>query len=242
MERDERLAREGKLQGRPQDTFADNVLGAGHVNFLIEAIRMLYADGRIKEAQKYYDFIKTDYKRTGEEWDFVSVEEFVLDNLRRSLENGNLRYIVVQEMLPPILKRAYIARGLRGDQVTYRKQFALAKKIYDDYQKKTVKRNKLPKFEAIASIPLRILLSNPRQLGLSLSLNQKSDIYLSMQDQPVLLHSVYLSLIYGGFFEKQCKAENIDFNKAFPKPAGFDAFFKNYIENARRLRAEKIKP
>jgi len=240
VERDKRLASEGKLHGKPK-TFADNLLGAGHVNFLTESIRMLYADGRIKEAQKYYDFIKTDYKRTGEQWDFVSVEDFVLEDLRRRLEQGNLRYVVVLEMLQYIFKRAYIARGLRADQRTYGNQFRLAKRIYGDYQKGAVERNKLPKFEALAPIPLQMLLSNSRQLGLSLSLSQKSDIYLSMQDKPEILRPVYLSLVYGGYIPKQCREENIDFNKAFPKPVGFDAYAKEVIEKSRRLHMGKNK-
>ena len=238
IERDKRLASEGKLRGKPQ-TFEDNLLGAGHVNFLIESIRMLYADGRIKEAQKYYDFIKTDYKRTGKQWDFVSVEDFVLEDLRLQLEEGNMRYVVVQEMLQYIFKRAYISRGLRGDQGTYGKQFTLAKRIYEDYQKGAVERNKLAKFEYLAPIPLQMLLSNPRQLGLSLSLNQRSDIYLSMQDKPEILRPVYLSLVYSGYIPKQCREENIDFNKAFPKPVGFDDYAREVIEKARKMRREK---
>ena len=128
---------------------------------------MLYADGRVKEAQKYYDFVKTEYKRPGELWRFASVEEFVLEDIRSRLEEGSLRYVVVQEMLQYIFKRAYIARGLRGDQDMYRKQFAMAKKIYADYQKKAAERNKLVKFEVLAPIPLQILLSNPQHLGLT---------------------------------------------------------------------------
>jgi len=50
-----------------------------------------------------------------------------------------------------------------------------------------------------------------------------------------------LSLVYGGYIPKQCREENIDFNKAFPKPVGFDAYAKEVIEKSRRLHMGKNK-
>ncbi|KKL06748.1 hypothetical protein LCGC14_2592930, partial [marine sediment metagenome] len=117
--------------------FKDNSLSSGHVNYLIEVINLLAADGRIAAAQRYFDFIKEKYKRTGPEWDFVSVEDFVVDRMQR---NPNLRLPVAMQLLQYTLKRAYVARGLRGDQKLFRNRFQYAVKIYNAYQRNSNER------------------------------------------------------------------------------------------------------
>jgi hypothetical protein len=216
------------ITGKP---FKDNFLASGHANYLVEAIYLLASDGRIVgpegkaipgTAQYYYNYLKDEnrYGKKGGKWDNVSVEDFVIQSLQE--ETGNLRYVNVLKILPFSLKRAYLARGLRGDEALYKSRIAYAKRISAGYQSKAVGRLKLPSFTDIAAELLTILLQRPRALGVDLSIRQRSDIYLSMQDQPDILVRVYDQL--ERTFQLFCRIEELDPKVAFPPPPGLEAY------------------
>ncbi|MBN1943138.1 MAG: hypothetical protein JW849_07570 [Phycisphaerae bacterium] len=219
-----------KLTGEP---FRESSLASGHKNYLIEAINLLVADGRIVgpdgkaipgTAQYYYNYLKDEsekgYAMKGGKWDHVSVEDFVIQNLQD--EKRNLRSVVVQQLLQYSLKRAFLARGLRGDETLYKNRLGYARRIAESYQAEAVERLKLPPFTKIASQLLTFLLERPRALGADLSISQRSDIYLSMRDQPEILVRVYHRL--EGLFQMFCRAEGLDPKVAFPPPPGLKAF------------------
>ena len=219
-------------------SFKDNSLNTGHVNYIIKAINLLAADGRIAEAQRYFDFIKEKYERTGPEWDFVSVEDFVVDNMQRETY---IQYPVVNQLLQFTLKRAYVARGLRGDDNLFRNRFQYAIKIYNAYQKQSTGLTQLPqKFEIVAANMLTHLLARPRVFGLSLSVDDRSDIYLSMQDQPRILVRVYHQL--QRLLRALCNAEGLDFAKAFPAPPGLKDYEEELQQKMNRQSPEKKYP
>jgi hypothetical protein len=211
------------LRVRPGKKFEENVLAAGHVNYLVEAINMLAADGRIKTAQKYFDYIREDYKKTGPEWDFTSVEDFVVDNISRE---GTLRYVVAVELLRCSLRRAFLARGLRGGktgQQEYNKRMKFAMQLYNTYQKQAPERLKLPRtFKSVSAMFLMQLLARPRMFGVSLSANDRSDIYMSMKDQPEILVPIYHRL--EKLLRRLCETQGLDFDRAFPAPAGLKEY------------------
>lgn len=240
----ERLA---EITGKP---FKDNFLASGHANYLVEAINLLTADGRITgpegkaipgTAQYYYNYLRDEnrYAKKGGKWDHVSVEDFVIDNLQE--ETGNLRYVVVQQLLQYSLKRAFLARGLRGDEALYKNRFEYSRRIAEGYQAKAVERLKLPPFTDIAAQLLAFLLERPRALGVDLSIPQRSDMYLSMQDQPEILVRVYHQLEQP--FQLFCRIEGLNPKVAFPPPPGLDEFreklrsqFQRRPENAENPR------
>ncbi|MBN1555083.1 MAG: hypothetical protein JXA11_10075 [Phycisphaerae bacterium] len=225
---EEFIDRLAEITGKP---FKDNFLASGHRNYLVEAINLLVADGRVVgpdgkaipgTAQYYYNYIKDEnrYAMKGGKWDHVSVEDFVIRNLQE--EKGNLRMVVVNQLLQYTLKRAYIARGLRGDETLYKNRFEYARRILDSYQAKAVERLKSDPFVDVAAYNLTFLLGNPRQFGLDLSISRRSDIYLSMRDQPKILLPVYVSLERE--FQRYCSAEGLDPKVAFPPPPGLEAY------------------
>jgi hypothetical protein len=214
--------RKSQLQKGQAKPFEKNILATGHVNYLVECIQYLLADGRVAQAQKYFDFIRQKYKRKGPEWDFQLVEEFVLHNM---LKDGSLRYVVALELMTTALKRAFISRGLYDNEAAYRRQMSLAGRIYKIYEAKAVDRMKLQgKFHQFAGNVFRGLLGRPRIFGLSLNLVQRSDIYLSMADQPEVQMPAYISL--ERLFKELCKAQHLDPAKAFPPPPGVAEYRK----------------
>lgn len=225
----EEIRRNAEISKRKD--FDDNILSSGHVNYLVECIRYLVAEGRVSRAQKYFDFIREKYKRKGPDWDFDLVEEFVVHGM---VKDGSLRYVVALELMTASLKRAFISRGLYDNQENYRRQIGLATKIYRIYQEKAVDRMRLAgKFQLFAGNVLWRLLERPRAFGLSLTVVQRSDIYTAMSDQPEIQMPAYIRL--EKLFRVLCKAENLDLAKTFPAPPGLEAYRK-------KLQRKVIKP
>jgi len=216
--------RASQLAKGKEKPFDKNILSAGHVNYLVECIRYLVADGRVSRAQKYFDFIREKYKRKGPDWDFPLVEDFVVHNM---VKNGSLRYVVALELMTASLKRAFVSRGLYDNEAAYRRQMALANRIYKVYEAQAVERMKLPgEFQQFAGNVLWRLLGHPAVFGLSLTLEQRSDIYLSMADQPGVQMPAYIMLERQ--FKNLCKAQGLDPAKAFPPPPGLAEYRKKH--------------
>jgi hypothetical protein len=210
---DQLMAVEGK-------NFNENILKSGHINYLDEAINLLVADGRIAPAQRYLDFIREDYKRTEGPYANEAVEDFVVANIA---QEGSLRYPVTMQLLQFTLKRAYIARGLSGNEEEFRRQFDYAVRIFSAYQNAANERMKIPgTFQDVAGRVLQFLIGRPRIFGLTLSVGDRSDIYLSMRDQPAILVRVYHSL--ESLLRALSQQEGVDFETAFPPPPGLEEF------------------
>lgn len=230
-----------RLQQVDPRPFRDSFLSSGHRNYLIEAICLLTADGRVVgpdgkaipgTAQYYYNYLKDDarYGMKGGKWDHVSVEDFVIDHIQS--ETGNLRYAVMLQMLTYSLKRAFLARGLYGDEKLYANRFAYARRLLESYRAKAVERLQLPPLVDLAASVLSRLLASPGELGVSLTLPQRSDLYLSLRDQPEILVRVYHSL--EGLFQMYCRAEGLDPKVAFPPPPGLEEFRLRLREEFQR--------
>ncbi|MCD4825348.1 MAG: hypothetical protein K8S55_12195 [Phycisphaerae bacterium] len=216
---------DAKLKGK---TFDKNTLASGHVNYLIKAMDLLVADGRIGgikpkvgTAQYYYDYIKREYKRTGKMWDSESVEDFVVAEM--AAEGSVPRYEITLVMLKFTLKRALVARGLTNDEKEFQNRWRFARRLFNAYQKGAADRMKIPGgFNNVAGNVLTVLLGRPRTLGLTISVADRSDIYLALADKPQIQVIAYHQL--EGFLRRLCKAGGIDFAKAFPAPPGLEGY------------------
>lgn len=209
--------------------FEQNVLDAGHVNFLIDSIQLLVADGRIGTAQDYYDWIKETYKRTDNLWQNVRVEQFVIDQMKQEY---SLRYVIAKQLMEYSLKRAFIALGLRGDEETFTQQRNFAQQIYKTYQENAVGRMRFRQsIEELAVIVGRNLLAQPGIYGLNLSPGQRSDIYLALRREPEVQLRVYD--ILEQFFQRFATRSDLKMEVAFPRPPGLEAY-------RRRLRQERL--
>jgi hypothetical protein len=205
---------------RLQSRFEENYYDSGHVNYLIDCCKMLYADGRTRAAQGYFDWLKEKYKREGPQWEMTRVEDFIRCEMR---EDPHFRYSVAVLLLQFSLKRAYLDRGLRSDEQAYRDRLRYAVRVYDAYQKKSVDRLKLPEpFSAVAASVLLNLLGRPQLFGVNLSLLDRSAVYNALRDQPDIQRPAYHVL--EGFLRRQCDDEGVRFGRAFPAPPGLEAY------------------
>lgn len=204
------------ISGRP---FERNTFASGHANYLKEAINMLTADGRIAAAQRYLDWIRENYKRTGPDWEFDNVEEFVIHHLGK---DGTVRYVIALELMQFTLKRAMLARGIADNSDEYQQRMAFAVRLFSFYQKESTRRLKLPPMRDMLAMMLSNLMIRPRALGVALTIEQRSDLYLAMQDQPEVLVRVYHRS--EPVLRRLCKENELDFEAAFPEPPGLAEF------------------
>lgn len=205
-----------EISGKP---FEKNTFAGGHANYLKEAINMLTADGRIAAAQRYLDWIREKYKKTGRDWDFDNVEDFVIHHLGK---DSTIRYVIVLELMQFTLKRAMIARGIADNPEEYQQRMAFAVRLHNFYQKDATTRLKLLPMRDMTAMMLSNLMIRPRVFGVALTIEQRSDIYLAMQDQPEILVRVYHRI--EPVLRRLCKENDLNFEAAFPPPPGLDAF------------------
>lgn len=219
----EQLNRLREAEGLPPDDFEDNLLAGGHVNYLIGAMKMLVADGRLATAQRYFDFCKDDYARAGrEDWEFNRVEDFIYNDYIRQ---PDLRYDTVMPVMEMAIKRALLARGGYGHDDLGQGRFRFARRLYDLYQSKAVTRMKLVPFEQIVARLLANLLARPQAMGVVLDLQQRSQLFSVMASQPRIQQMAYHAT--RSILRRLCEAEGIDFEKAFPTPAGYERYLQD---------------
>ena len=229
--------------------FSQNTLSAGHVNYMIESMGMLVADGRVVDAdgrptkgtaQYYFDVTKRDYRKGVKDWDYTDVQEFLVADMQR---DPNLRYAVLMELLPLTLKQAYLIRGLQGDDKEYARQVTFAKRLFELYQKDAVRRMRLQDaFDDLQGLVLAQLVLRPRMYGASLSVPQRSDVYLAMTDSPNVLVRTYLLIGDSRSLQSLCRETGLDFNKAFPRPDGFEAYYKKLQAEQQKVRPNQVIP
>ncbi len=205
------------IKDRDQE-FKDNTLKSGHINYLAAAIQMLYAGGDRKDAQKYLDWIKENYQPKGPEWELDDLEDFVVSRLKSG--GRPIPDLARNQMTAALISGfEYLALNRRDE---YRSNMRYAKKVYDLYQSRAHARNKLPPFEVVITGVLRDILVRPRSRGLNLPLISRSRIYAAMPNSIQLF--IYDPV--APYLARECKAQQIDFAKAFPSPAGLEEFRK----------------
>ena len=212
------------------------------MGMLVADGRALDADGRASKgtAQYYFENIRKEYDEKGGAWGVATVQEFITVDMQGE---DNIRIAVLMEFLPLTLKRGFLLRGIRGDQRGYAKQMAFAKLLYTKYQTDAVRRLKLKEsFVEFESAVLIRLLLQPRGMGVSLTTSQRSDLYLCMSDRPDIQQRAYVYLLRTGAMQAMCRDSGLDFNKAFPKPEGFDAWLEAMKLKQEAERSGRVIP
>ncbi|NBB94196.1 MAG: hypothetical protein GVY16_00455 [Planctomycetes bacterium] len=215
-----------KAEGKPVRDFADNILGSGHVNYLIDAMKMLVADARIAEAQRHFDFCKNEYNRDSADWQFARVQSFIVNDFAR---DPDLRYDLVIQLMQLSLKRALLARGVYGHEDVWQGRYSFAGRLYKAYQEQAVERMKLPEsYDWVVADVLAKLLAQPRVFGVSLTLQQRSRLFAVMQDRPLVQAMAY----HGARrpLQQLCQIEGVDFAQAFPEPPGYQEWLQRQQE------------
>jgi len=214
----------GKAAAKGYKTsFKASQLSAGHLDYLNQAIEMLYSAYRRSEAQQLLDYAKKTYNPSGPPWS-LDLKDFVV---WRFSHTGQPTQHMAYSQISSALKTGFVQRAL-GNRVGYRQSVIFARRIYDAYSKGAPKRIKLPPFGTMARNVLMYLLVNPRLMGVNLSLIRRSDIYRSLSDD--MRRGLYDRIAPS--LRRECEAWEIDFSKAFPAPPGMKATRRQNLREA----------
>jgi hypothetical protein len=188
----------------------------GHVAFLSEAIRMLYAGYQQTEAQKYYAYLRDTYAYRGGEWDHELVQDWIQACMWK---DGKPVHVMAATQIGVSLQVGYYYLALGNDDA-YDSCIRYAQQVYDLYQKGTPPRNLLLPMERLKRDTAADLLVMPQARGYDLSLLQRARLYSKLDHRMQLV--VYDMI--APFLPEQCEWWNIDFKKAFPAPIGIEQF------------------
>jgi len=197
------------------DEFKDNIFKTGHINYLINAIQMLYAHYERDRAREYFEWIKKEYDNHGGQWD-MELEDFVVETLNR---DGRPIPGVARNQLTSSLQVAFVFLA-RNNRQAYHSNLRYAMRVYDVYQKGVAERLQLPPFEIVSGNVLQALLVRPQLAGVYLPLLDRVRLYAALDARMrVILYDPVAP-----FLQAQCRAEELDFQKAFPAPPGLEEY------------------
>jgi len=207
---------------------AGEMLRSGHVNFLQDAVRMLYIRGQVRQAAKYYEYLRTHYKEPD-----GSVKKMYLQPLARfvmsDVADRLTSHKTATELLYASLDRAYYALS-RGDLTEYRGAMNWARRIYEAYMKgkdqMRGERQRLPPFEKVKADGLARFLNFARIPAL-----YKARLWARVELG--LRRRVYDRTIEA--LRRACAAHRppLDPAKAFPEPPGMDEYRKAHPVEVR---------
>jgi len=195
---------------KAREQFAKNPLRNGHINYLVNAIKTLYAGHRRVEAQRWLNWIRENYKPVGPEWVLSDVEDFVLWGLHRDRDAPRG---LAESQISVSLAVALVAMA-RGDQTIGDESYRYARKVHRIYNEDRDERTRLTELNNYAWTNALRLLVAPRALGYHLTLTERSALYKGLDEAS--REAVYPRA--AGALKQYCKAEGMDFAKAFPPP------------------------
>ena len=206
-------------------TFDRNKFRSGHINYLIQAIQMLYAGYRREQARTYFTYIKETYKPERGNWG-LTLDEFVVAELNKE---GNPIPDRARSQLQAAILAGFEQLAV-GNRRAFRDSVTYAQRVYKIYQDNSAERNKLPPFTAVLRDILAVILVRPQTAGIYLDLGARHNIYVNLDPriQVTLYDKVAPSL------RAQCvqALPPVDFDQAFPAPAGLQ---DHRIRKGRRL-------
>jgi len=211
-----------------KEPYESNILRSGHINYLAQAISMLYAGYRREKAGQLLEWIQENYHPEGPEWD-MDLEDFVIYRLSR-----NERPIpsVAISQIGASLQAAFLQR-LADREDDYRQSMAYALRVYNVYQDGAPQRTRLPDFRVLVRNILMNMLVRPSNLGMDVSLLDRAQIYAKLDD-PTQRN---LYDIIAPPLRPQCQAAGIDFDAAFPAPPGTGEYRQRQLAPERSFPA-----
>ena len=218
---------------RRNEKFAENPLDTGHINFLGNAIAALYIRGRRPEAQKYFDWVRRNYKKADDKvWGADNLDDFVIASL---IDQENLIPRVATAQLTASLQMAMVWLA-KNDIAAFEGNIDYARRLHRAYHKSEVMKSErlaLPPLEGIATSILAELLVRPRLLDFDLSLPERSVMYNALEQRwPRVVAAVY-DLVRRPLL-RQCRGEDLDFDKLFGPPSGLEAIRQHRMNRAQQ--------
>jgi len=211
----------GKVIKDRDQAFRKNIYKDGHINYLINAVEMLYAGYRHAKARGWYDWIKTYYKPNHPDYE-LDLNEFVITRITR--DGSPIAQLAYGQMTAAI-QTAYVLQ-LQGDLEGARHSLDYARRVYRAYQKDAPPRLKIKKSMGVfmAQI-LTALVVSPQASGYDLSVQDRSRLYESLPDRMQCV--LYDTISRVRAVRQQCRQRGLDFNRLFPIPKGYAAHLAN---------------
>lgn len=224
--------------GRLFDPDPRNVQGAGdtfrvgHVNFLTEAIWLLYFSGRQAEADRYYRYLQqtysTDARGQPNPAFAKTLRDFVMDRFFESRDNPGMREIKI--VIESLLYSAY-AELAAGNVSDYVRLVQRAREFHTDYNRDKTDRategKRLPEFVFMQADAFLTWFEQPPIVPLEtihrVRLWRNAPLYLRQ--------SAYDRLRLR--FEEECQAWGFDVARAFPEPEGMEQYRRRHPESER---------
>ncbi len=192
-----------------------NMFRAGHINYIINAIQMLYPLNRHDEARELMRYTRDQYAPEGEEWTW-DLQEFVVHHLNA---DGSPIRAVAMSQIAPAIETGWLLRLLgRNDQARAMMQYG--QRVYNIYQNETTERNRLQPLEYFHADVVSGLLVLPRVREFNMSLIDRARLWrLIPEDLRLIIYDTVAPMLV-----RQCRAENAPFEELFPAPPGLDEF------------------
>ncbi len=194
----------------------------GQINYLTSAIAALYTDYQHEKAQEYMDWIKSYYKRTGNDWD-LPLEKFAIYHL--NLEGSPARDVADSQITAAFRTWLRLVAANRPEDAGKSLRYAMM--VYTMYKGDvTADRMKQAEFLSMLAVVVREVLIRPECLGFDIPLVDRSRVYRSLNEN--IRVAVYDDISI--YLRPLCDEKNYDFDKAFPMPEGL----KKYREELRK--------
>ncbi|MHC4985300.1 MAG: hypothetical protein ACYTFO_04000 [Planctomycetota bacterium] len=197
--------------------FKDNVFKTGHLTFLKDAILMLFVGYHRDEAQDLLAWTRANYQPRGFEW-LMSLEEFVVYQLNQpgrlttEIARGQVNAAVLASL------KLLAAERLRDFQIS----FDYAMKVYQTYQDNAAERVHLDPMDGTVAEWVVAILVRPELAGMRIPLTDRVGFYQRIEQMfPGIQAHIYPYV--AGELQQQCQEAGIEFERAFPPPAGVGA-------------------
>jgi hypothetical protein len=207
----------------PNSVGAGETYRSGHVNFLEEAIRMLYLAGRENEAAHYYNYLQTTYRLTINNRPnpayLKTLDNFVLDSFKAAMDAAGPREMGI--LLTGFLMNGWeeLAQGdvQRWTRIVQRAREWHAYYMKDKKDDLMLQRQWLPPFPDMVLDTLRAWLASDERVAVSPQLTLiKSRLWRSL---PLFLRQgVYDDVLTR--LTDECDRFGYDVARVFPEPRG----------------------
>ncbi len=218
---------------KEDDSRAGDTYRTGHINYLTEAIRLLYLGGQEAEADHYYAYLQRHYPN-GEDGQpnprlAKTLHDFVMDDFFESTaKNAGLRE--TRAAVEQLLSRGFSLLA-NGDVNGFTSSLQRARELHENYMRDKRDRisapKQLPEFDQMLPDAFYNWLAvDP---GTPLETLHKARLWGAA---PIFLRQAVWDYVQRGF-ELECQRWSFDMAQAFPEPPEMEAFRKTHPERYR---------
>lgn len=220
----------GKFYAAPGEDVGDTAgetLRSGHVNTLEEAVVLFYARGDLLQAQKYFVYLRDNYKlpdgSTKPQYS-TDLEAFVFHRVKEQTESYKEALALIHAFF-----RGALMSLADGDATAYARQLERGAFVWRKYMAEKAGEREgrlhLPPFDDMRADALREFLARMPSLIL------RATVWKGEQVQ--IKQAVFNDPQFVEFLKADCAERGYDFSKAFPEPPDMEAYRKAHPQRMR---------